>query len=326
MRSRYLTPIANRPLITHVLGDLAQAGIEQFIIVSPDRATAELAEAVAEHGFDRADVSFITSDGTRGRTLVATVREAVFGDAVLAHSGDCLFPGSVAELQERFTSGDLDLVLLERGPLAGPSPVCTGDVLPIAPLRLPRDRPEGTAMILGPALWPVVCSISRSSWSVRKLVRAVQAAGHRVAACETGRHWCYSDSIDQLLAANRMLLDALPFDAVTPSGGGNDLQGRVAISASARVSRSTLRGPVLIGAEAVVEDAFVGPYTALGKRSVIRGAEIENAMVLDDAQVLYPGRRLEQSVIGERGLVSRSYALPTGLRLQVGPDARVILD
>ena len=54
----------------------------------------------------------------------------------------------------------------------------------------------------------------------------------------------------------------------------------------------------MIGAGAVVEDSFIGPYTAIGAGAVVAGAEIDYSMVLADAQVRYPRYPLEASGIG----------------------------
>ena len=81
----------------------------------------------------------------------------------------------------------------------------------------------------------------------------------------------------------------------------------------------------MIGAGAVVEDSFIGPYTAIGPGAVVMGAEIEYTMLLADAEVRYPRYPLQASVIGERAVVTQSFELPGGLHLELGPDARVIL-
>ena len=133
----------------------------------------------------------------------------------------------------------------------------------------------------------------------------------RVAVCELGSHWRYSEETEELLIANRMMLDALPVPAVDGSFGDNNVvHGRVAISSSARVSGCILHGPVAVDENAVIEDSFIGPFTAIGAGAIISGAEIDNTMVLAGAEISHPGQRIEASIIGERASVVRSFALP----------------
>jgi glucose-1-phosphate thymidylyltransferase len=144
--------------------------------------------------------------------------------------------------------------------------------------------------------------------------------------CEASRQWSYSDSTERLLAANRLVLDDLPAPLVDGSfGDGNEIHGRVVVSPRARVTSSTLHGPVVIDDDAVVEDSFIGPYTAIGRGATLAGAELDNSMVLSLAQIRHPGHRIEASIIGERASITRSFELPKGLHLHLGPGSRVIV-
>jgi glucose-1-phosphate thymidylyltransferase len=121
-----------------------------------------------------------------------------------------------------------------------------------------------------------------------------------------------------------MLLDSLPAPPPETSfSDDNQVHGRVVIDPGAWVSNCVLHGPIAIDGRAVVEDSFIGPYTAIGSDAVLSGAEIDNSMVLTGAEVRHPGARIESSIIGERSRVVRSFDLPKGLHMRLGPDSRV---
>jgi glucose-1-phosphate thymidylyltransferase len=99
----------------------------------------------------------------------------------------------------------------------------------------------------------------------------------------------------------------------------------VSVDASAELDGAKIRGPVWIGPGARLVETYVGPYTSIGAGVTLEGVEIENSMVLPGAQIRYPGRRLEASIVGEGAQIGRDYSLPSALRLRVGPGSEIQL-
>ena len=309
--SRYLAPIANAPLIRHVFDELAEGGVERAMIIAHADGRRDL-EQVLEGGKSWGiDISYSDAPGVDGIQRVLTqTRLTLASGPVLVYPADCLFPGRVAAMRDRFSEGDVDCVLLALAPESS----------------LPGSRMFSTPVMLGPRTLEVLSDSMSRNLDPRALAKILMAGGCRVATCEAGKQWSYSDSTERLLAGNRMVLDDLPVTAVDASfPDNNEIHGRVAISRRAHVSNSRLCGPVMIEEDAVVEDSFVGPYTAIGRGAVIRGTELDNTMVLAFADVRHPGLRIEASIIGERATVSRSYELPKGLHLRLAAGSQVTL-
>ena len=97
------------------------------------------------------------------------------------------------------------------------------------------------------------------------------------------------------------------------------------IDPTARLERTTVRGPAIIGPGATLTDAYVGPYTAIGAGVVVEGAEVEHSIVLDGAELRFVGSRVESSVIGAGARIVREFRPPSGLRLTLGAGAEVML-
>jgi glucose-1-phosphate thymidylyltransferase len=91
------------------------------------------------------------------------------------------------------------------------------------------------------------------------------------------------------------------------------------------VSSSTVHGPAVIGDGAVVVDSFIGPYTSIGPGAIVTGAEVDNTIVMTAAEIMHPGSRIEASVIGERARITRSFELPKGLHVRIGPGGQISL-
>ena len=133
----------------------------------------------------------------------------------------------------------------------------------------------------------------------------------------------YRGRPSELLELNRLVLDRLTGDPSRRGRDGNRIEGRVQIHPDASVRNSVIAGPVVIAAHAQVADAYIGPYTAIGKGATVEGAEVERSIIADGASVVHVGTRITASVVGPGARVYHDFSLPRALRLNVGDDAEV---
>ncbi len=312
-RSRYQTPIANVPLIEHVLHELAGSEIRQARIIAGRHLRDDLQRLTAHAPVDGIELSFADAPGGRRDEVLRQLQSSLHAGPVLLHPGDCLYRGQLLAMKQRFEAGDVDVVLPEQAPV-GPSATDT------------ERRASEAILLLAPAARPVVDYLLSPEGEDDDLVAALLDSDCRMAVCGQTENWSYSDSTVALLAANRMLLDALPSAADCESDGeGNQITGRVQISPRSHVSNSVIYGPVSIGDRAVVVDSFLGPYTAVGPDAVVSGTEVDNSMILAGAVIRHVGFRIGGSIIGERARVGRGLTLPRGIQLRIGPDAEINL-
>ena len=125
-----------------------------------------------------------------------------------------------------------------------------------------------------------------------------------------------------MLEANRLILDDI---AEQLDGELIDcrVEGRVAIEAGARLERTTVRGPAIVGRGTRVTDAYIGPYTAIGEEVQIEKAELEHSIVLSGSSISDLEYRIEASLIGKNVRIGRGPALPKAYRFVVGDNADV---
>ena len=91
------------------------------------------------------------------------------------------------------------------------------------------------------------------------------------------------------------------------------------------MERSHLRGPLIIGANARISDAYIGPFTALADGVQLQRCEIEHSIVLDRSEIRDISSRIESSLIGRDVVVKSSDARPRAHRLMLGDSSRVEL-
>ena len=108
--------------------------------------------------------------------------------------------------------------------------------------------------------------------------------------------WKDTGRLEDMLAANRLVLDTIE-SRVQGELVDSQVDGRVVVEPGARLERSTVRGPAIIGADARLVDCYVGPYTAVGERCEVENAEVEHSILLSGSVVRDLAGRMESSFV-----------------------------
>ena len=137
--------------------------------------------------------------------------------------------------------------------------------------------------------------------------------------------WIDTGKKDPLLECNRLVLDAMATRMDGTVDAASQIQGRVTIEKGAKILNSRIRGPVVIGADAVIEDSYIGPYTSLGRNCRVIKSEMDHSVVLDGSSIIGVSK-LTDSLIGKDVEVIRSIQQPRALRLMLGDDSKVELE
>ena len=125
-----------------------------------------------------------------------------------------------------------------------------------------------------------------------------------------------------MLEANRLILET--YDRrVEGELVDSKIDGRVVVEPGAVLERTTVRGPAIIGAGARVVDAYIGPYTAIGRHCVIEAAEIEHSILLEGSSVRGLDGRMESSLLGRDVVIARGERQPRAYRFMVGDSSEI---
>jgi glucose-1-phosphate thymidylyltransferase len=305
--------VANRPIVHHVLEGMAHGGIRDVGVVVDPHGAAAVEDAVGDGADWGLDVTYLPGQPADGLpAALAAAEEFLADDSFLLQHGDGLLRDDLAALVHDLEDESADALLLMHRSGA-------------------RRKPDGSLAMAGAQLFgPEFLDRARPHLPRRgndadfsALVDAVRREGGRVSMRVVEAWYRYEGDLERLLEMNRLLLDDLPTGH--PELPDCLVEGRVVVHPSADVTSSVLRGPVVIGRNARVADAYVGPYTSIGDRVLVEGCEIEHSIVLADATILHVRGRLEGSVVGQGARVARDFSLPRGLRLRVGAGAEITL-
>jgi len=129
-----------------------------------------------------------------------------------------------------------------------------------------------------------------------------------------------------LLEANRIILDTrLAIEVLGEIDEHSQIIGRVKIGKGTKIKNSTIRGPVIIGENCLLENCFIGPYSSIADETTLIEADLEHSVILRQAKVLNIHQRIVDSLIGERVELKIAPKRPKAMRFLIGDDSQIEL-
>jgi glucose-1-phosphate thymidylyltransferase len=314
--TRQLVPIANKPLVLHNVEALGKAGIRQIALAVDRRDARNVRASVGDGRRWGVEVSYLElEEPADAAGVLRAAGDFLHGEPFVVQWGGALLRDAIVPPDARFASEELDaLVLTVPTPQSSRGGLNGGPAYEVA----------GGCFLFSPAVRDAAWAANDAPGGLDPLVERVREAGGRVRVQRVEGCLPLSGDHRSLLRANRQVLETAQRD-VQGEVLDSDVEGRVVIDATAVVHRSTIRGPVVIGPGARISDAYVGPYTAIGRDVVIEGAEVEYAIVLAGARISFIDQRIAASVIGRDARIAKSFQLPRGVSFIVSDGAEVVL-
>ncbi|MEM3485686.1 MAG: glucose-1-phosphate thymidylyltransferase [Candidatus Methanomethyliaceae archaeon] len=333
--AKQLIPVANRPILHYVMDQISGVGIKEVGVVIAPETGQQIKGALAENPWGL-NFSFILQEEPKGLAHAVMVARDFLGESTfLMYLGDNLIGQDIKGFVDEFLSSNPEALILlkevEDPRMFGVAEIDEkGNVKRL--IEKPKVPPSNFALVgiylFSPSIQEAIAEIKPSFRGELEITDAIQRLlekGKTVRSFILKHWWLDTGKKDDLLEANRVVLDEwirreLEGEVDTQS----KIVGRVSLARGARVERSTIRGPAVIGEGTVIKDSFIGPYTSIGNNCVIEGSVLEHSVVLDGAR-LTSIERLEDSVIGRNAVVASWRENARALRLMIGDDAEVRL-
>jgi len=337
--AKQLVPIANKPILFYGIEDMAEAGITDIGIIVGDTGE-EIRAAVGDGSRFGVRVTYLPQDAPRGLAhCVLIARDFLGDDDFVMYLGDNMLEQGLTEFVANFEAsranggGAAAQILLK--PVDNPSSFgvaevdAAGEVVRL--VEKPKDPPSNLALVgvylFDTTVHTAVRSIAPSPRGELEITDAIQwllSNGHRVRHEVLEGWWIDTGKKDPLLECNRLVLDTVETRIDGDVDEASVVEGRVVVEAGARLERSRVRGPAVIGAGTVLRDSYVGPYSSVAEGCELTDTEIENSVLLQNCRITGV-HRLADSLIGRDTEVHRSGQRPTATRLLLGDHSVVDL-
>lgn len=330
--AKQLVPVANKPVLFYGLEALAEAGIRQVGMVVGDTA-AEIRAAVGDGSRWGLDVTYIEQDAPRGLAHAVLVSEAFLGhEPFVMYLGDNLLNKGIRPFVEQFAAArPAAQILLARVPdpqMFGVAELRDGKVIRLVekPEKPPSDLALVGVYMFGAAIFDSVKRIRPSGRNELEITDAIQDLidrGLEVHPQIVDGWWKDTGKLEDMLEANRLILDTLARRIDGTVDAESRIEGKVVLEAGAVVERSVVRGPAIIGARARISHAYIGPFTSIMNDVEVRDAEIEHSIILEGSVIYDLQNRVEDSLIGKNVRIYREPVKPSAYRFMLGDNSEV---
>ena len=330
--AKQLVPVANKPVLFYGIEALAAAGIRDIGIVVGDTKT-EIQAAVGDGACWDVSVTYIEQDAPRGLAHAVLISEPFLaGEPFVMYLGDNLLARGVTPFVREFVEhGPAAQILLARVPdpqRFGVAELSDGKVVGL--VEKPKEPKSDLALVgvylFGPEVFESVKRIKPSFRDELEITDAIQDLIDR--GLDVRPHivegwWKDTGKLEDLLEANRLILDTFERRVEGSVDAASSVEGKVVVEAGAVIEASVVRGPAVIAAGARIEHAYVGPFTSIMKEVHIRGSEIEHCIVLEGSVILDLANRVVDSLIGKNVRIYRQPAKPSAYRFMLGDNSEV---
>jgi glucose-1-phosphate thymidylyltransferase len=331
---KQLVPVANKPILHFVVEDLARAGIREIGVIYSPETGDEVKRSLG--GGERWGVSltYIYQAEPLGLAhAVKTARDFLGDSSFVMYLGDNLINSGIREFVNEFATSGADAIILLKE-VADPShfgvAVVDGDGRVQQLVEKPKDPPSNLALVgiylFSPLVHEAIDRI-RPSWrdelEITDAIQELVNSGHRVDAHVLQGWWLDTGKKDDMLEANRVVLDDLIAREIRGSiDNASQVTGRVVVGEGAEIVNSQVRGPAVIGARTVVRNSFIGSFTSIGDGCLVENSCIEFSVIMEGSEIRDVAK-LDESLIGRNSKVFKDGRVKDALRLCIGDDAEV---
>jgi glucose-1-phosphate thymidylyltransferase len=331
--AKQLVPVANKPVLFYAIESIVAAGIRDIGIIVGETGS-EIRAAVGDGSRFGARVTYIEQDAPRGLAHAVLIAEPFLGSSqFVMYLGDNLIAGGITGLVDEFRQlGCNSEILLAEVPNPqqfGVAELAAGGKVQRL-VEKPREPRSNLALVgvymFDSTIFESVRRIKPSARGELEITDAIQDLIDR--GLEVHPHlvrgwWKDTGKLEDMLEANRIVLEGIEPLRASEVGPGSRIEGRVSLGAGVEMVDSLVRGPVVIGDGTRLESAFVGPYTSIGERCTLVCCELENSIVLADSTIRDIPLRIDGSLIGRNVRIVKTDQKPKAYRFMVGDNSEV---
>ncbi len=286
--------MGDKPLVAHQIEAMVALGIRRVVIVI-GHLGHEVVATLGDGERFGVQLQYVEQQETLGIAHAVKIARDYMGEApFVLYLGDNFLLGGVRRFVESFRENGANCQILLH-PVKNPQAFGIAEFVDGRVTRIvekPVSPPSNLAVIgvymFDQHVFEAVERIEPSARGELEITDTIQYFidnGLDVQAELLDRYWIDTGKMDDILEANRMVLQSL-----APRNRGQvDERTRVyepvILEKGASVVNSVLRGPLVIGEETEIIDSYVGPNTTIDHHCRLKGVRVEGSIILENTSI-----------------------------------------
>lgn len=316
--AKQLLPLANKPILFYIIERVVKAGIMEIGIIVGD-THKEVKETVGDGVRWGAKISYIHQPRALGLAHAVKTAANFLGDSdFLMILGDNVFSMDLDIVIRNFYANKANTtILLHR--VDNPSQYgvavvkdgCLTEVIE-KPKNYISDLIITGVYVFDKTIFPAIEQTdpsARGEYEITDAIRKQLEMGGKITYELIRGWWKDTGKLEDMLEANRLILDELESEYPITAFPGSLISGKVIIGENVTIKDSIIQGPAHIDQDTVIINSYIGPYSSLGKRVKIEECELDNCIILNDTRLTGINKRISKSLIGRnvsiRGGINR---------------------
>jgi len=335
---KQLIPVANKPISRYVLEDLVESDIKEIAIVLGDTYPEKVKMHYGDGCRFNAKITYIHQGEPKGIAhAVGLCKEFVGNDSFVVYLGDNLLKGGIKEFVEFFQNSNLDAMVLlceVKDPQRFGVAEFDENKRLVRLVEKPKVPPSNYALtgiyFFTPVIFEAIKELKPSWRGELEITDAIQlllSKGYNVGYNFVTGWWKDTGTPEDILEANRLILDELEPEMKGSVEDEASIQGRVSVGENSVIeSGALIRGPAIIGENTrIAKGVYIGPYSSMGNNVTIKRGEVENSIIMDNCVIDVDERIVDSLIAPHSQIVSDDRNKPKGRRFILGERSKVEL-
>lgn len=336
-QAKQLLPVANKPIVYYGIESIVRAGIKEIGIVVGETGD-EVRRQIGDGAQWNIRITYIHQNQPLGIAhAVKICKDFLKNDPFVVYLGDNIIKHEISILVKQFCSQNLD-ALIQLKEVDDPTSFGVAELNDrgnVVQLEEKPKTPKSNLALVGVYLFntEIHAAINklqpsgRGEYEITDAIQRLLDAGLKIGSNILTDWWLDTGKKDDLLEANRIVLDEFPDrQEIAPNvqiESKSKISGRLQIATGTQIQNCTIRGPVAIGENCRLQDAYIGPFTAIGNEVEISSSEIEHSIILNGGCIKNLDNRIADSLIGKNAEISKIKSRPEAFRFLLGDDSKV---